>query len=127
MPVSEVPISELEVMTATESTTAPRHAPVADEGVLARHGLSTWYRVLGDPTDPRPPIVVCHGGPGATPYYLEPLVTLADDGRRCVFYDQVGGGRSSHHREVPAGFWTVGLFVDEFEALIAHLHLERYH
>jgi L-proline amide hydrolase len=114
-------------MSSTESTTGQPRAPKAVEGHLERSGLSTWYRMIGDPTDPRPPIVLCHGGPGATHDYLEPLEALASDGRRCVFYDQVGGGRSSHHQDVPHGFWTVGLFVDELEALVAHLHLDRYH
>lgn len=114
-------------MTATESRAERDHHSARRDAVVERHGLSTWYRVLGDPDDPRPAIVLCHGGPGATHDYLEPLTALAGDGRRCVFYDQVGGGRSSHHPDVPHGFWTVGLFLDELEALVTHLGLGSYH
>jgi L-proline amide hydrolase len=99
------------------------------EGVLDRDGLQTWYRIVGDldAASGLTPVVIAHGGPGATHDYLEPLSELARGGRACVFYDQVGCGRSSHHREVPRGFWTVELFVRELEALLAHLGLDRYH
>jgi L-proline amide hydrolase len=107
-------------MTTTECTTSTA-------GVLERDGLRTWFTVVGDPADTRPAIVLCHGGPGATHDYLASLDVLAADGRRCVFYDQVGSGRSSRHPDVPAGFWRTGLFVDELEQLVTHLALDRYH
>jgi L-proline amide hydrolase len=85
--------------------------------------------VVGDLDRPSAlaPVVIAHGGPGATHDYLEPLAVLGESGRVCVLYDQVGCGRSSHHRDVPPGFWTVELFLRELEGLIDHLGLDRYH
>jgi L-proline amide hydrolase len=38
------------------------------EGHLERDGHTTWYRVVGDldPDALHAPVVICHGGPGAT-------------------------------------------------------------
>jgi L-proline amide hydrolase len=83
-------------------------------------GLTTWYEVHGEP-GVELPVVVCHGGPGATHDYLLALRGLAHDGRQVAFYDQVGNGRSQHLPEAPAGFWTVELFRRELRALVEHL------
>jgi L-proline amide hydrolase len=87
---------------------------------LEWNGQTTWYEVHGEPGD-RLPVVLCHGGPGATHDYLAPLRALARDGRQVVLYDQVGNGRSQHLRDAPADFWTVELFRRELRALVAHL------
>ena len=42
------------------------------------------------------PVVLLHGGPGASHDYLRPQMDrLAGPGRRLVYYDQRGGGRSA--------------------------------
>jgi L-proline amide hydrolase len=99
------------------------------EGVLEWQGLRTWYRVQGGAPGGTAtvPVVVCHGGPGLTHDYLLQAGELCGSGRACVFYDQVGNGRSSHRRDAPAGFWTVELFVRELRALVEHLGLTGYH
>jgi len=90
----------------------------------------TWYQVT-TPDEPRPgalPLVVLHGGPGMAHDYLRNLVALADEtGRTVVHYDQFGCGRSSHRPDAPVETWVPQLFVDEFEAVVAHLGLERFH
>jgi L-proline amide hydrolase len=97
------------------------------EGTLDWDAGRTWYRVVGGRQ--KPPLVLLHGGPGAPHDYLESLATLADEtGRACVFYDQIGCGRSEHMPDAPREFWTVELFCRELEALIEHLGIgERYH
>jgi L-proline amide hydrolase len=82
-------------------------------------GLTTWYEVHGEPGDGLP-VVLCHGGPGATHDYLAPLRALADR-RQVVLYDQVGNGHSQHLPDAPAEFWTVDLFRRELRALVEHL------
>ena len=97
------------------------------EGTLEWDAGKTWYRVVGD--GKKPPLVLLHGGPGAPHDYLEPLARLADEtGRACVFYDQIGCGRSQHMPDAPREFWTVELFCRELESLIEHLGIgESYH
>jgi L-proline amide hydrolase len=100
------------------------------EGHLERDGHRTWYRVVGDldPGARRAPVILCHGGPGATHDYLEPLVALQRTGRACVLYDQLGNGRSEHLPDADASFWTVELFERELAALAEHLGIDgRYH
>ena len=99
--------------------------PFAVDGAEAE----TWYRVAGDlrPDGPAP-LVVLHGGPGATHDYLANLAELARDGRAVVLYDQIGNGRSTHLPERGAEFWTVELFVRELHNLVDALGIrERHH
>jgi L-proline amide hydrolase len=101
-------------------------APLPLEGETAE----TWYRIDGDlrPDDPDAPapLVVLHGGPGATHDYLLTLTDLAD-GRAVVFYDQIGNGRSTHYPERGADFWTVELFVRELQNLVGALGIAGRH
>ncbi len=91
------------------------------EGILHWDGLETWYRVVGEAAGGRLPVVICHGGPGATHDYVTRIADLARDGRACVLYDQVGNGRSSRRPNAPADFWTVARFKRELDLLVDHL------
>ena len=100
------------------------------EGTVEWEGMQTWYRVVGDlaPVGAPAPVVICHGGPGATHDYLTSVAGLSRSGRACVFYDQFGNGRSGHRPDAPTDFWTVELFLRELQTLIDHLGIaERYH
>lgn len=101
------------------------------EGTVDFRGWRTWYRVTGelDPAASRAPIVLLHGGPGATHEYLDAMRGLAADGRAVVQYDQLGNGRSTHLHDRGADFWTVELLRDELDNLLAALGLAggRYH
>ncbi len=90
---------------------------------------TTWARITEpeEPVDGALPLVVLHGGPGMSHDYVRNLAALAHTGRRVVHYDQLGCGRSTHLPDAPRDFWTPELFVDEFENLVAHLGLGRYH
>jgi L-proline amide hydrolase len=100
------------------------------EGHLERGGHRTWYRVVGelDPDALHAPVVICHGGPGGTHDYVEPIAELHRSGRACVLYDQLGNGRSDHLPDADPSFWTTQLFKDELTALVEHLGIDaRYH
>lgn len=97
----------------------------AVEGVVAFRGYETWYRVVGEDTSGRLPLVCLHGGPGSTHHYFGPLEQLAEQGRRIVVYDQVGCGGSS--RPEDDGIYTLRLFLDELDALRDALDLGRVH
>ena len=103
-------------------------SPNVRNGVVAFREWETWYRVTGDLSSPKVPLVVVHGGPGCTHDYLLALAELAKDGRAVVHYDQLGAGRSTHLVDRGADFWTVDLFLDELENLLTTLGIdERYH
>ena len=93
------------------------------EGFVTHNGYRTYYRVAGDLTSRRAPLVLLHGGPGLPHGYFEPLAALADE-RAVVFYDQLGCGRSDHPDD--DSLWTFDTFVDELDSVVAHLELERF-
>jgi len=62
-----------------------------DSARLAVDGGSIWYRVTGTGTGT--PVILLHGGPGFSSYYLKSLEGLGSD-RLVVRYDQLGGGKS---------------------------------
>ncbi|MGI8698191.1 MAG: proline iminopeptidase-family hydrolase [Mycobacteriales bacterium] len=98
------------------------------EGYVDFRGHRTWYSATGDLQAEPAPVVLCHGGPGATSDYLTPLAGLASDGRAAVLYDQLGNGRSDHLPDEDPSFWTVQLFKDELVALTESLGIaDRYH
>jgi len=98
------------------------------EGSIPFQGGSTWCRVTGSLSSPRAPLVVLHGGPGAAHDYVERFALLADTGRAVIHYDQFGCGRSTHRADMGTDFWTVRLFLDELDTVLAHFGIaDRYH
>jgi proline-specific peptidase len=98
-----------------------------DEGKIAFHGHETWYRVVGDGEDPgKHPVLCLHGGPGATWHHMEPYQALAE-GRRVIFYDQLGCGNSAVAEAHDPAMWTTELYVEEVGAIREALGLDRVH
>ena len=96
------------------------------EGYASFRGYQVWYRVVGEREEPgKLPLLVLHGGPGAAHDYLEPIEALAATGRRVIFYDQLGCGRSDQPHD--PDLWTVDLFVEELGVMRRELGLERTH
>ena len=97
------------------------------EGTIPFKGYETWYRIVGDGEEPgKLPLLLLHGGPGAAHDYLESLDAMADTGRRVIYYDQLGCGRSAISESKP-DMWTVGLYVDEVDAVRNALGLHHIH
>lgn len=108
----------------------PLPEPTA-EGRAPFRDWETWYRVTGDLEGSvaagKVPLVILHGGPGATHDYTLRMARFAEQGRAVVHYDQLGCGRSTHLRDRGADFWTVQLFLDELDNLLDHLGIrDRY-
>lgn len=96
------------------------------EGTVEFRGMKTWYKIVGENSDPaKMPLVCLHGGPGGTHDYLKPIGNIARTGRQVIFYDQIGNGNSSqpHKPEL----YTVPFFVDELDNLRAQLGIEQFH
>ena len=103
----------------------PIHTSIASEGHIQFREFETWYRFVGETETGKYPVLCLHGGPGSPHDYLEPLEALADSGRRVIFYDQLGCGRSS--RPSDPSLWTTDLFVDELRTVRRALGLDRLH
>ncbi len=93
------------------------------EGYINVTGGRVWFRIVGAESAGTP-LLVLHGGPGATHDYLEPLAALADE-RPVVFYDQLGCGNSD--RPDDPALWTVERYVREVGEVRDALGLERVH
>ncbi len=66
------------------------------EGYAPFGAYQTWYRVTGDLTTGRTPLVIIHGGPGCTHDYVDAFKDVAASGHAVIHYDQLGNGRSTH-------------------------------
>jgi len=91
-------------------------------GFIDVPGGKVWYQVVG--TGHRTPLLLLHGGPGGSSYYLKPLASLGAD-RPVIFYDQLGGGRSDRPNDTT--LWRMERFVQEVSAVREALGLERVH
>jgi proline iminopeptidase len=91
---------------------------------LSSGGVTIWYGIRGSGSGI--PLIVANGGPGFDHSYLlcgDVWDTLAK-GRKVVFYDQRGNGRSSELKEgQPCGLAEQ---IDDLEALRAHLGFEKF-
>jgi len=85
---------------------------------LEGDGVRLFTRQVGS----GPPVVVLHGGPGASHDYLLPQYDLLAQGRSLFYYDQRGGGQSPVPRDVAVG-WRE--HVADLDAIRLHLGLER--
>jgi proline-specific peptidase len=88
----------------------------------------TWYRLFGDLKSGVRPLVTLHGGPGAASNYLTPLADMtALYGIPVILYDQCGTGESTHlpEKKGDTSFWTVDLFLEELDNLLAHLGIQH--
>jgi proline-specific peptidase len=101
--------------------------PAGLDGHMEFEGYRTWYRVVGEDEQPgRLPVLCLHGGPGSAWHHMEPYAALAE-GRRVVFYDQLGCGNSVVDEPHDPAMWTTELYVREVAAIRAELGLERCH
>lgn len=84
--------------------------------------FKTWYKTFGNlkSTDVRP-LVILHGGPGIPNPYMDAHIELYRSRNiSLVFYDQIGGGKSTHLPDKPAEFWSLELFMAELDTVLAH-------
>ena len=88
----------------------------AGEFRFAVDGGRVWYKISGGGTGI--PLILLHGGPGVSSFYLKPFEDLGND-RRVVRYDQLGSGKSDSLTDTTK--FTIAHFVEELEALRAHL------
>lgn len=96
--------------------------PSVCQGFVEFGEFRTWYRLTGElDAGDKPPVVVLHGGPGATHDYLLAFAELAAQRRPVVHYDQIGNGRSTRVPGVGEDFWTIEFFAAELANLLTEL------
>jgi len=102
----------------THAASASNVYPV-QEGFVDAHGVMIYYKMLGRGA----PLMIVHGGPGAShDYFLPYLLPLARD-NKVVFIDERGSGRSQK-LEDPSGY-TVENMVEDVESVRQALGLGK--
>jgi proline iminopeptidase len=92
------------------------------EGFIQLTDGKVWYRVVGH--GDKTPLLLLHGGPGATSYYLNPMASLGQE-RPVIFLDQLGCGRSE--TVIDTSMMTVDHFVEQLEEFRKGLGLEEFY
>jgi proline iminopeptidase len=98
----------------------PNLKPV--EGYIKVTGGRVWYQIVGE--GDKTPILILHGGPGATSYYLRPLTALSKD-RPVIFFDQLGCGRSTLKMDTTQ--MNIKFYVDEVYQVKKALGLKNFY
>lgn len=93
------------------------------EGYMPYAGFQTYYSIVGEGN--KTPIITLHGGPGAGSDYLHSMDALAQDGRRLVYYDQIGCGKSP--AKLSPDCCTIHFFVEELHALVQTLGYSEFY
>ncbi|MGL5753129.1 MAG: proline iminopeptidase [Paraclostridium sp.] len=95
------------------------------EGYMPFEGFQTYYRIVGEATPGKAPLVLLHGGPGSTHNYFEVLDEIAKTGRQVIMYDQIGCGNSfvEGHPEL----FNADTWIKELIELRKHLGLDEIH
>jgi proline-specific peptidase len=101
-------------------------AQFSREGFITHNGYRTWYAISGhEEAQGKYPLLLLHGGPGFSHDYLQPLAALSNKGRRTVFYDQLGAGRSDHPNNY--SIYTIQLYLKELDSIRKTLNLDELH
>ena len=100
------------------SSVAPSVMPI-DEALVDNGGVILYVKTVGH----GPPLVVVHGGPGASHDYLLPSLYRLASSYRLVFIDERGSGRSPRLEDPKQ--YTVEKMADDVEAVRAALQLGK--
>ncbi len=92
------------------------------EGFIEVKGGKIWYRIDGE--GDKTPVLLLHGGPGSSSFYLEPLKELSQD-RPVIFLDQLGCGRST--RITDTTLMTIEQNVEQLEQVRKALKLDKFY
>jgi len=100
------------------SSVAPSVMPI-DEALVDNGGVILYVKTVGH----GPPLVVVHGGPGASHDYLLPSLYRLASSYRLVFIDERGSGRSPRLEDPKQ--YTVEKMADDVEAVRMALQLGK--
>jgi proline iminopeptidase len=118
MVLSSLAAISLAATPAKGSAASPPVLPI-QEGFVDANGLLLYYKTLGS----GPPLLVVHGGPGASHDYFLPYLLPLARRHRVVFVDERGSGRSQKLED--AKLYTVDNMVEDVEAVRRALNLGK--
>ncbi|WP_283679689.1 proline iminopeptidase [Lentilactobacillus sp. Marseille-Q4993] len=96
-----------------------------EEGYMPFREYKTYYRIVGEPSD-KAPLLLIHGGPGSSHNYFEMMDDFAEtSGRQLIMYDQVGCGKSSLPED--ESVYVKETWAEELIELRKYLHLDHVH
>ncbi len=98
---------------------APSNLYPMQEGFVDSHGALIYYKVVGRGA----PLVIVHGGPGASHDYFLPYLLPLMRSNKLVFIDERGGGKSS--KCIDAKDYTVANMVEDIETVRQTLGLGK--
>jgi proline iminopeptidase len=111
-------LATLAVAPASFAQPAPAVYP-PQEGFVDAHGVLIYYVALGQGS----PLVVVHGGPGASHDYFLPWLLPMARTHRLIFIDERGSGRSQRLQD--SSLYTVEAMVEDVEDVRLALHLDK--
>jgi len=108
------------------SAPAGSKAPISnvyrmEEGFVDAKGVLIYYKVIG--IGHGAPLMIVHGGPGASHDYLLPYLLPLARSNQLIFIDERGSGRSEKLQD--AKQYTVENMVEDVEAVRQALHLGK--
>jgi proline-specific peptidase len=109
----------LSLAAQTSQNTPPSNVYPIQQGYVDAHGEMIYYEIVGH----GPPLMILHGGPGASHEYLLPYLLPLARQNRLVFVDERGSGRSEK-LDQPVGY-TVENMVEDVEAVRQELGLGK--
>jgi proline iminopeptidase len=107
------------LITGCSQQNTPTNVYPIQEGFVDAHGMLIYYTSLGSGK----PLVIVHGGPGASHDYFLPYLLPLARSHRIVFIDERGSGKSEK-LEDPSGY-TVEAMVEDVESVRAALQLGK--
>jgi proline iminopeptidase len=90
-----------------------------EEGFVDAHGVLIYYKIVGRGS----PLMIVHGGPGASHDYLLPYLLPLARSHRLIFIDERGSGRSEKLED--ASQYTVENMVEDVESVRRALGLGK--
>jgi proline iminopeptidase len=100
-------------------TSAPSNLYPMQEGFVDSHGALIYYKSVGHGA----PLMIVHGGPGATHDYLLPYLLPLMRTSRLIFIDERGSGRSSRLEDTKQ--YTISSMVEDIETVRQTLGLGK--
>jgi proline iminopeptidase len=114
-----VPLALLVFASFCDAQTTPSDLYPVQQGFVDSHGALIYYESVGHGA----PLVIVHGGPGASHDYFLPYLLPLMRTNRLVFIDERGSGKSSKLED--ARQYTIANMVEDIEAVREALGLGK--